>query len=333
MTETLLRQWTMLRLVPRHPRKITATDLQRQLAAQGYTTTERTVQRDLQSLSGELYALAVDDRNRPHGWYWSPCARPLDIPGMEPQTALAFHLARQFLEPMLAPPTLKALEPYFAQAETVMASTPEEIRAWPDKVRTVTRGQALIPPHIEDGILTAVSDALFRDQRLCAVYRRRRDNEPRDYRIDPLGLVFRDGVAYLVCTLFDYDDPIQLALHRMDQAEVLAEPVRRPAGFCLDAYLRQGGLDYRLGGAPLHLHLRLHPETAYHLRETPLSGNQELTDSPCGTAVELHASVEDTAQIRWWLLGLGSGVEVLAPAALREEIASTLRAAVDRYRD
>jgi predicted DNA-binding transcriptional regulator YafY len=35
--------------------------------------------------------------------------------------------------------------------------------------------------------------------------------------------------------------------------------------------------------------------------------------------VLVRASVENTAELRWWLLGFGELVEVLAPADLREE--------------
>jgi predicted DNA-binding transcriptional regulator YafY len=37
--------------------------------------------------------------------------------------------------------------------------------------------------------------------------------------------------------------------------------------------------------------------------------------------VRLQATVPDTAQLRWWLRGFGSEVEVLEPSAIREEFA------------
>ena len=36
----------------------------------------------------------------------------------------------------------------------------------------------------------------------------------------------------------------------------------------------------------------------------------------------LTATVNDTAQLRWWLLSFGSKVEVLEPVGLREEMAN-----------
>lgn len=328
-SSTLLRQWTMLRMIPRHPRKITVSDLTARLEQQGFTVTERTLQRDLQALSGELFALTVDVRSRPYGWQWARDAEAMDIPGMEPQTALAFKLAEQFLAPMLAPSTLAALNAHFRQAERVLQSIPGATRTWPDKVRTVTRGQALIPPEVDAGVLAVAYDALFQDRRFFARYRRRYDGALREYVVNPLGLVFRDGVIYLIASVFDYDDALQLALHRMEGAEPLEEPARRPPDFNLDAYLREGGLDYRVGDS-LRLQLRVSPEVAFHLQETPLSEGQALTPLADGGA-ELTATVPDTLQLRWWLLGLGRNVEVLGPAALRGEIAEALREAAGLY--
>ena len=36
----------------------------------------------------------------------------------------------------------------------------------------------------------------------------------------------------------------------------------------------------------------------------------------------LTATVDDTAQLRWWLLSFGSKVEMLEPTELREEMAT-----------
>ena len=331
MSDTLLRQWTMLRRIPRHPRKVTVAELLRGLKDQGFETSERTVQRDLVQLSGELFALTVDDRNRPHGWQWAQDAEPLDIPGMEPQTALAFKLAEYFLEPMMAPATLSALAPYFQQADYVMANSAGAINTWPDKVRAVTRGQTLVPPAVDAGVLRTVYDALFEDGRFTARYRRRYDGELKDYVVNPLGLVFRDGVIYLVCSLFDYEDVVLLVLHRMEHAEAIDETAHRPADFDLDTYLQKGGLDYRLGEGELDLKLLVEAETAVHLRETPLSRDQTMQASEDGDSVELRAPVADTLQLRWWILGLGPRAEVVEPAHLRQEIAEELTTAADRY--
>jgi predicted DNA-binding transcriptional regulator YafY len=45
----------------------------------------------------------------------------------------------------------------------------------------------------------------------------------------------------------------------------------------------------------------------------------------------LTATVNDTWQLRWWLMGQGAGVEVCAPQELRAEIKINLEKAVGQY--
>jgi predicted DNA-binding transcriptional regulator YafY len=330
MSSTLLRQWAMLRMVPRHPRKITVSQLRHGLEEQGYETTVRTIQRDLQALSGQGFALVADDRSRPHGWQWARDARILDVPGMEPQTALAFKLAQQFLAPLMAPATLQALGPYFRQAGEVLKVTPGSVRRWPRKVRTVTRGQSLIPPAGDPDVLRVVYEALFQDRQFRTNYRRRKDNLEKEYVVNPLGLVFRDGVIYLICTLFDYTDIVQMVLHRMTDATPMETPVRRPRGFDLDRYLKEGGLDFRLG-EEISVCLDVHRDTAHHLGETPLSRDQRMSAPDAEGWVTVRATVPDTSQLRWWILGLGARIRVRTPKRLRTEIRAALREAAALY--
>ena len=330
MATTLLRQLIMLRRVPRHPRKVTVQALCDYLTDQGYPVTERTIQRDLLTLSGRLFGLALDDRSRPHGWCWDRDAAPLDIPSMEPQTALAFKLAEHFSDRLMAPSTLSTLEPYFRQAEQVLSTHESPVGAWPQKIHTVTRGQRLVPPALDPDVLRVIYDGLFNDRQVQARYQRRYDGETREYLIDPLGIVFRDGVVYLVCQRNGLDEVVHLAMHRFVEAALLDTAAKRPADFDLARHVSNGGLDFKLSDETLALELLLSAETAVHLEETPLSEDQRLAPAADGR-VHLSATVADTLQIRWWLLGLGDQVEVVGPQALREEIKDRLASALVVY--
>jgi predicted DNA-binding transcriptional regulator YafY len=103
-----------------------------------------------------------------------------------------------------------------------------------------------------------------------------------------------------------------------------------PEHFDLDAYLRAGGFEYP-EGEPIPLVALFQRGAARHLQETPLSDDQRIVDED-DWRVRLTATVNDTALLRWWLLGFGSGVEVLEPAALRAEMAETVRWMAWRYR-
>ena len=61
------------------------------LRAADFEVDLRTIQRDLNKLS-EVLPL-TSDQAKPQGWSWKEHADQFDIPGMEPQVALAFQMA------------------------------------------------------------------------------------------------------------------------------------------------------------------------------------------------------------------------------------------------
>jgi predicted DNA-binding transcriptional regulator YafY len=113
--------------------------------------------------------------------------------------------------------------------------------------------------------------------------------------------------------------------------EVLDEErLRKPAGFDLDTYLRSGALGFGEGNA-ISLEVLFDAPAADHLYETPLADDQRLTVEPDGR-VRVRATVRDTPQLSWWLLGFGAQVEVRKPKSLRTSMAETARAMAAVYR-
>jgi hypothetical protein len=60
-----------------------------------------------------------------------------------------------------------------------------------------------------------------------------------------------------------------------------------------------------------------------------LSTDQIIT--PLADSQWVRATVADTDQLRWWLLGFGNQVEVLEPVELREEFRWIARGLLDMY--
>ncbi len=317
MSDTLMRQWQMLRLIPRHPRKISTAELMQHLADEGFDTTQRTIQRDLMRLSA-IYPLACDERSKPFGWSWMADAEVMDIPGMDSHTALAFWLAGEHLVPMLPRTTLRRMQPHFTTAAHVLDAIAADrgAPAWRGKVRVLHRGPKLKAPAVAEDIQDAVYEALLHNRRLTVTYNPRWQEREKEYEINPLGLVLKDGIIYLVCSMWDYPDIRLLTLHRMRRATLLDAPATAPDGFDLDAYIAAGELDYALGG-PVCLKALFTEGAAFHLEERPLSEDQTMKAQEDGRML-VTATVADTAELRWWLLGFGDQVEVLAPDELRD---------------
>lgn len=179
-----------------------------------------------------------------------------------------------------------------------------------------------------DGVLEALQEALLEELQIEAAYQRLDGEEPKNLRIHPLGLVLRGAITYLVATVFDYQDIRLLAVHRIKQAKKLDARAHRPERFSLDDYIGGGGLHFGVGKS-IHLVANASASLADILIETPLSHDQRLTKE--GDDYLLRARLNDTWQLRWWILSHGASLTVLKPERLRKEIAATLEQAAKKY--
>ncbi|QIT55033.1 WYL domain-containing protein [Aquisalimonas sp. 2447] len=335
MADSIGRQWDILCVIPHFPQSVSTLEIWQKLRDKGHSNTKRTVERDLERFLSSHFPLIKDNDGNANTWGWMRGARQtnFNIPGMGIEEALAFSLVRSFLSPVLPPSTLEALEPHFEQAKRTIEAkerTSAPITEWPNKVVMTTRGQSLAPPALNEEVVNAVYEALFLDRQLDAAYHSRRSGAVKQYVINPLGLVVRDDVIYLVCT-FDDDTRIRtLPLQRMLSAQARETRASRPEDFDLEGFVNNGGMDVLVSEDPLDLRLRISNKTVAHLQETRLSENQEI-DRIDDDWAELRATVPDTQQIRWWLLGLSDEVEVVAPESLRQEIAGKLQSAAALY--
>lgn len=321
--DTLLRQWQMLRMIPRYPQKITAKALHEKLQAEQFDVTKRTVERDLLSLS-EMFPLVSDERDKPYGWSWSKDAPVFNLPGLSHNEALTLAMVEQHLNSLLPSSTLSQLQPYFKAAKQHLSniSQNERTRSWLNKVRTVPPSQPLLPPSIKPAVQSTVYEALLADKQLEIKYLKRGEDKAVEYRIHPLAVVQRGSITYLYCRVFDYEDLRTLALHRIQSATKLEEPAKAPPGFSIDDAINSGKFGFG-EGKQIRLEAIFYHGTGDHLFETPLSSDQVLTEFEDGK-IRLIATVADTPQLGWWLLGLGDGVEVVKPAVLRKSIAETI---------
>ncbi|MFC3458169.1 helix-turn-helix transcriptional regulator [Massilia haematophila] len=329
--QSLLRQWHMLRMVPRAPARITAQELCERLAAADFQVTERTVQRDLKELSN-VFPVAVDNRDKPYGWSWLREASSFDLPGLTVPEALTLTLVEQHLQHHLPPVTVDALRPHFRSAARTLSTVEDTApsRTWLDKVRSVPPQQPLLAPRMDEDCQRIVYLALMQDRQLRLHYRKRDAGAPTVYAsVHPLAVVQRGGLVYLVCMFAGYDDVRTLALHRVQHAEALYEPARRKDGFDIDAYIASGEFGV-IAGAPVTLRAVFTRAAGEHLHETPLSADQVLSAGADGR-LHLAATVPNTRALVWWLLGFGDGVVIQEPASLREELAGIARRMAAAY--
>ena len=327
----IARQWEVLKIIPSaRSQGLKPSDFKNELGERGYEVSLRTVQRDLKALADVFDIDCLPGEKNETFWRWQSGAK-LDIQSLELTDALTLRLIETSLRPLLPASVLKALEPRLQNAaEKLDAVNPRNaVSGWANKVASVLPMVPFIPPKIDQSVLETVQDCLLKDFVITCRYRSVAAEKPKELKLHPLGLVQRGPVTYLIATAFHYEEPRPFALHRMSAVKNTYETVKRPKGFSLKQFIDDGGMGFG-EATPINLVARISPMLARELEETKLSANQKI--KPDGDWFRIEATVQDTWQLRWWLLSKAVDLTVLEPAELRSQIREHLNVAMEAYR-
>ena len=318
---TVNRFLKMLSLLPANGAKITVQELESLLEAEGLGISERTIQRDLKALEASgMFPLEKTkaDGSKTNLWGWRKGA-VLDLQAMTPFMATTFLLAQRHLQHVMPPGLLQQMQPYFdLAAKRLSGAGDPSLRRWLEKVAILPRSLHLIPAEVDADIHAAIMRGLLEEKRLEVSYKAT-GKEVREYVLNPLALVVRGSTSYLVATVEPHEGPRHFVLHRFKTAEVLPKRASTPPGFNFQRHLHEErAFEMPLQDKPIQLVALFEEGQIGHLYETRLSEDQTIELQDDGRE-KLSATVKDSMELRWWLLGFADGVEVLEPVALRDE--------------
>ena len=324
-TDTTLRHLAMLSAIPVGLPGKSTSQIFHELRDKNpdFDVTRRTIQRSLEQLS-RRFPIISETRGRTNYWYWIEPHALTQIPAMGATTAFVLSIAAEYLRPIMPPSTLSKLEPYFRHAQTILDGT--DLGRWTDKTAIIAQGPTLTAPDISADVQEAVCEALMTNRRVEVKCRGKHEKEPRRIVLSPLGIVVRTGVVYLVATSWKYEDIRHYVVHRMSEPQLLDELVQTPPpDFRLADHLGDdGSFAYPASEEQLKLRALFDAGAGAHLTESRLGPDHRATEQEDGRVL-VEATVPDTAQLRWWLAGFGSLVEVLGPEGLREEFREEAR--------
>ena len=328
MSQTLTDHDIISRL-PRAPEKRSVAELLARLNTAGYQITARSLQRRLHSLA-RSHPLQCDERDRTFGWSISVDGK-VALGELSVQEAVALKLSERYLSEAMPTDLLNDLKGYFSQAN-VKLKHESLYRAWLEKIRVVPASQPMLQPVVARNIHANAYEGVLKGMVLNVTYRSPASVQSKTYDIDPLAIVLRGNVTYLIARnpRFSPDDNIVwYALHRFQSIQLTAESVSSE-DFDLDAHIATASLGF-MGEGEQTLRVRFYENAGASLAESPLSSNQKLKS--IGEAEhELTVRLPITEQLKWWLLGFGERAEVLAPPTLRAELKTRLNSAARRYR-
>jgi len=305
--ETLVFVLELLKRIPRKS-KISAKELHEQLQAIGLIRDLRTVQRQLDTLS-EHFDIERDMRNKPYGYRWKEISRGLSLPRLNEQESLILSLAEEYLKNILPTDVMKSMSSFFSQARSTLnvQSDQKLEKQWLKKVRVISQTQPLLPPVIRQGVLDAVSNALYKNLWLNIEYENA-SGKKSENEVMPLGLAQQGPRLYLVCRYKGYDDERSLALHRIYSARISTLGFQRPKNFDLQKYDNDGRFGFG-DGQKIELSFRIVKFAGAHLLETPLSKDQKVKEFE--DEYQISATLVDTEQLDWWLRGFGERVRLI----------------------
>ena len=331
MSDPLLRQWEMLKLIPRE-RKTTVTELKDKLEGLGYSVTRRTLERDLDRLSIP-FAIEADTRSKPYGWRYALNMHPANIPGLTSSEALTLVLLETYLKTLLPVAIADNLAGHFAAAKHAFSveHSDSKLQNWLKKVKVLSPGQQLLAPTIDTIIQRTIYNALMQGYQVEMDYLATGSAVAKHYgSVHIQDLVQYGTVIYLVVTINEHQDIRLLVLHRIQKVSLKDELLCPLEHFDLQAYIDQGGFGFGGIAYPIELVAIFKNGSGHHLIETPLAKDQKIRPIDPQT-LEIKAEVLDTPQLIRWLSSFGPDIEVLAPESLRETMAERHRFAAQQY--
>jgi predicted DNA-binding transcriptional regulator YafY len=333
-----VRHLELLELLPVHPKFLTVKQLVEKLANQheykdhGEQNIKRNLQRDLKQL--ELYDI-TESGDSPEGLKWSLVKDSMYLTAqLSPADALCFAIIEQFTQHMMP----NVLSPYltriFEKSAQILNGLKYhyKLKTWLDKVYIENKGQPLIPAKINSDVRNCIYDALLTEKILQLVYRNK-SGEISHARVQPLGLVARTHIQYLIVRYCGYEDIRMLAMNRIVSCENKQKCFVYPNDFSLKEYVISGTTGLAYYDTPIEFEGLFTGYAAEIISETPIAENQQidLYATEKGDKLLVKASLTMNYDFETWLLGLANHVEVLKPASLRSLMKEKLNSAASLY--
>ena len=178
--------------------------------------------------------------------------------------------------------------------------------------------------------LPALQEAVWRERRLKFSYQRGGGCDSVERLADPLGLVAKGSVWYLVAMV---DGDIRsYRVSRVLSAELTNEPCVRPKGFDLAEYWEQSTVRFKAHLPQYQATMRAHPDVFPRMGLAGRFARIERADAPDAEGwikVAMRFDVEEMACE--YALSFGSRMEVLEPETLREKVIDAARSVIAFY--
>jgi len=296
--------------------------------AKRFNCTKPTITRLMQSIERSGVANIETGTENRKNWYQLrvPPGKPYISFTQEEVEKLA--LCRDLLEHLLPDGVERIVSAGIGKISTLMDKVEERGQTTAPKGARMVKGRidyTPFQPHI-DSLLKAA-----RDHTVCAVRYKTPGKEERVFEIVPVHLMVDEEVLNVEGWRVtekgapEVRQPMTLAVHRMRECVLTPRKLK-----VCPAWPEDEGVFGLVGGTPFLVRVVFAGNFSEHIRERIWSKDQTITELPDG-GVELTFTATSEYYLLSWLMGFGSGAELLEPEHLREELRNEILAMCEIY--
>ena len=304
--------------------RMTAAELSRELEV-----SVRTIYRDVEALAEA--GVPIYAERGPHGGVRLVDGYRTRLTGLTPDEAEAV-----FLSGLPGPAAELGLGTVVAAARLkVMAALPPDLRSRANRVSERFHldapgwfQQSEELPHLE-----TLAGAVWESFLVLITYRRGERAGIVERLIEPLGLVLKGGVWYLVARSGDSMRTYRVS--RVLDVRVQPERFERPADFDLADHWTRSTLAYERDRERVWVTIRLESEHAGRIEDTieqKFLADAEWLTEPDPAHVRVRIGFDWTDEAVTAAMRLGSEAEIIEPEWVRNAVVSSAEAVLDRYR-
>ncbi len=298
--------------------RVTAGELARRLEV-----SERTIYRDMDALSSAGIPVFAE---RGHGGGWGLVGRyQTDLTGLNKAEIEALFLqpAGLLADLGLDKASTTALIKLLAALPSTRRRDAEHVRQ-----RIHVDGAGWFQAKESVPFLSTLQEAVWQERKLHFSYQRS-DGKLVERMVDPLGLVVKGRVWYLIAAVEDGMRTYRVS--RMQEARVTEQPCVRPEGFDLAAHWEASVARFKADLPRYPATLRTTPDIVPHMRRLRYTRVKDVSqpDADGCVTVSVHFETEDEACMH--VLGFGAQIEVIDPPALRQRVVDAALGVVALY--
>jgi predicted DNA-binding transcriptional regulator YafY len=317
--DQVTRQWLLIKLLEK-PGGATIEELSRSLP-EDYACHPRTIRRDLEALEVHfpIYTDHVGGQVR-----WKLVEGFNRVPALQFSATelMALIFTRDLTRPLEGTPIKESIDSVLAKAEGALPSAAgdfvQQLQGWfsagigPHKTYRKHREKI-------DQLARAITKKRTVEMRY---YTAMRDKTSRR-KVDPYRIWYAAGALYLIGYCHMRQDVRMFAIDRILSLTVTNLPCQMPLGFNVEDYVRDA-LSVMRGGPQIEVELRFDRKTSAWAKDRIWHPSQKaiLDNDGCLTLV---LQVADTPELIGWILSFGSGVKVIRPEILIQQLKSEAR--------